>query len=375
MLDALMGRNRNATGPVQKLSWESREVCPYYISYFCPHDLFTNTKADLGPCASIHDDDLRKSYQEAEESSKKQAAADDFLRICQRMLGDLSGKIKRSKERLEMDQIERMAAFGITPQQLEENEEKVTILTEKINGLVDQAEQAGNQGDVEEAQGLLKLCDQLKSERDDLKVAMVGYKMAPGPNGFGPPKEREVCETCGAFLVKDDYQTSINDHLMGKIHVGYARIRASVDSIVEERRQEREVKEKLREERDKVAEEEKAKEREEREKKREEREKERSSKDRDRKRSRSRDRKRRSGSRDVKSRERRRSRSRDRRDHRRDDRRDDRRGDRRDDRRDDRREDRGEKSRDRGEKRRSRSRDRQEKRDSKSKERNHTEEK
>lgn len=352
MLDALMGRNRNATGPVQKLSWESREVCPYYISYFCPHDLFTNTKADLGACPNIHDDDLRKSYHEAEDSSKKQACADDFLRICQRLLGDLSGKIKRSKERLELDQIERMAAFGITPQQQEENEEKVNILTEKINGLVDQAEQAGNQGDVEEAQGLLKLCDQLKAERDDLKNAMIGYKMAPGPDGFGPPKEREVCETCGAFLVKGDSQTSMNDHLMGKLHVGYARIRASVDTIVEERRKEREIKEKLREERNKAAEEEKAKER-------EERGKDRSSKDRDRKRrSRSRDRKKRSRSRDrrrSRSRERRRSRSRDRRDHRRD-----RSRDRRDNRRD--------RSRDR-ERRRSRSRDRKEKRDSKSKDR------
>jgi len=388
MLDALMGRNRNATGPVQKLSWESREVCPYYISYFCPHDLFTNTKADLGSCASIHDDDLRKSYEEAEDSSKKQAAADDFLRICQRMLGDLSGKIKRSKERLEMDQIERMAAFGITPQQLEENEEKVTILTEKINGLVDQAEQAGNQGDVEEAQGLLKLCDQLKLERDDLKAAMTGYKMAPGPDGFGPPKEREVCETCGAFLVKGDSQTSMNDHLMGKLHVGYARIRASVDSIVEERRQEREVKDKLREERNKAAEEEKAQGKEENKGKDL---KDLSSKDRDRKRSRSRDRKKRSRSRDRRrSRERRRSSSRDKRDqrrdhedhrrgdhedhrrgdhedHRRGEHKDHRRGDHKDHRRGDhdhKRDNRRDRSRDR-ERRRSTSRDRKEKRDSK----------
>jgi len=296
MLDALMGRNRNATGPVQQLTWESREVCPYYISHFCPHELFTNTKADLGACPNIHDDDLRQAYQQAPDSHKKQACVDDFLRICQRMLSDVQSKIKRSKERLALDQIERMAAFGITPQQQEEIEEKVQILTDKINGLVDQAEQAGNQGDVEEAQGLLKLCDQLKSERDELK-AQIGSWNLPGPDGFGPPKEREVCETCGCFQIKGDAQTRIDDHLMGKLHMGYARMRASVDTILEERRKEREVKEKLREERRKAEEEEKAK-----------RKEERASKDGDsRRRSRSRDRKRRS-----RSRERRRSRSRDR---------------------------------------------------------------
>lgn len=300
MLDALMGRNRNATGPVQQLTWESREVCPFYISHFCPHDLFTNTKADLGACANIHDDDLRSAYQQAEDSSKKQSCVDDFLRICQRMLSDVQSKIKRSKERLALDQIERMAAFGITPQQQEEIEEKVTILTDKINGLVDQAEQAGNQGDVEEAQGLLKLCDQLKSERDELK-SQIGSWNLPGPDGFGPPKEREVCETCGCFQIKGDAQTRIDDHLMGKLHMGYARMRASVDVILEERRKEREVKEKLREERKKVEEEEKGKEG-------ERVKEERGSKDRDRKRrSRSRDRKRRS-----RSRERRRTRSRER---------------------------------------------------------------
>ena len=60
-----------------------------------------------------------------------------------------------AKERLLLTQMEQAAANGITPQQQEEIEEKIKILTDKINTLVDQAEQAGIQGDVEEAQGLL----------------------------------------------------------------------------------------------------------------------------------------------------------------------------------------------------------------------------
>ena len=148
-----------------------------------------------------------------------------------------------AKERLLLTQMEQAAANGITPQQQEEIEEKIKILTEKINALVDQAEQAGIQGDVEEAQGLLKLCDQLKQERDELKQ-QIGLKGTFGSEGqFGPPKAMEVCETCGAFLIVGDAQQRIDDHPMGKLHVGYARMRATVEQILEERRRLREQKE------------------------------------------------------------------------------------------------------------------------------------
>jgi len=301
MLDELMGRNRNAhpNEKVAEISWEDSSVCRYFLVQFCPHDLFTNTKADLGACPKIHDDELRRAYLEAPDGYKKQSCQDDFLRFSQRMLNDLGNKIKRAKERLLLTQMEQAAANGISPQQQEEIEEKINILTDKINTLVDQAEQAGCQGDVEEAQGLLKLCDQLKTERDELKQ-QIGLKGVLGQDGqFGPPKAMEVCEVCGAFLIVGDAQQRIDDHLMGKLHVGYARLRASVDQLLEERRRVRELKEK---EKDKEIEE-RRKRREEagegvdetivkKEKEVEKRSGERETKSRDRKRSRSRERKR-----------------------------------------------------------------------------------
>jgi hypothetical protein len=59
------------------------------------------------------------------------------------MLNDLGHKIKRSKERLLLTQMEQAAANGVPPDKQEEIEEKINILTDKINVLVDQAEQAG----------------------------------------------------------------------------------------------------------------------------------------------------------------------------------------------------------------------------------------
>lgn len=44
-------------------------------------------------------------------------------------------------------------------------------------------------------------------------------------------KQMEVCETCGAFLIVGDAQSRVDDHLQGKQHVGYARIKAAVDEM------------------------------------------------------------------------------------------------------------------------------------------------
>ena len=72
MLDELMGRNRNFApddASARELKWTDQDVCKYYIVQFCPHDLFTNTKADLGTCGKIHDDALKVTLHSNVNSS------------------------------------------------------------------------------------------------------------------------------------------------------------------------------------------------------------------------------------------------------------------------------------------------------------------
>ena len=102
-------------------------MCRYYLVNFCPHDLFTNTKADLGACADAHDPDIKEAYTQAKPSRKKEDFEDGFLRFSQRLLSDVAMKIKRSKERLLLDQREQLAANGISPAQQEEIEMKVSM--------------------------------------------------------------------------------------------------------------------------------------------------------------------------------------------------------------------------------------------------------
>jgi len=41
----------------------------------------------------------------------------------------------------------------------------------------------------------------------------------------------EVCQVCGAFLIIGDAQQRIDDHLQGKQHVGYARLKNAVEDM------------------------------------------------------------------------------------------------------------------------------------------------
>jgi len=250
MLDALMGRHRNLEpgAEVREPTWEDEGLCRFHLVQFCPHDLFTNTKADLGACKDAHEHEMKELFLRAPASARKDEYVEEFLRFAQRMLSEVGSKIKRSKERLLLDQREQLAATGVSPEQAEEAEMKIEVLTEQVNGLVDQAEEAGNRGEVEEAQGILRLSDELKQEREGLQQSIGLGSGRTGPDGvFGPPKAMEVCEVCGAFLIVGDAQARVDDHLMGKLHVGYARLRASVDQLLEDRARARASKEAERE--------------------------------------------------------------------------------------------------------------------------------
>lgn len=77
----------------------------------------------------------------------------------------------------------------------------------------------GNEGKVEEAQGMMKLCEQLKKERQQLESASNDKQ-----DSSQQAKQMEVCPICGAFLIVGDAESRQKEHLMGKQHMGYAQV-------------------------------------------------------------------------------------------------------------------------------------------------------
>lgn len=154
------------------------------------------------------------------------------------MVNEVDRKIVKGKQRLALSG--KGESSSLTPAQTQKNQDQINLLNERINGLVEEAEHAGNEGNVEQAQGLMKLCDQLKEERDNLKkqnenrffrfvafflyldvyYSIFSHWSATAELAAAQEKQMEVCEVCGAFLIVGDAQQRIDDHLMGKQHVG-----------------------------------------------------------------------------------------------------------------------------------------------------------
>merc|ERR1712106_121473 len=256
LLDELMGRTRNVL-PQERdsfLNWESPEVCRHFMVKFCPHDLFTNTKSDLGLCEKIHDEEIKKEFEKA-NSYRRAQFEDEFVRYAESMLTDVDKRIRKGKQRLALSIKEALASSTTGDGRVDE---QLELLSERITGLVSEAERLGGEGNIEEAQGLLKLCDQLREERDALRrnhENSVWHRAAE--MAASQEKQMEVCEVCGAFLIVGDAQQRIDDHLTGKQHCGFAKLREAIQEIKDRMqanrdaaRQERETqREKEREER------------------------------------------------------------------------------------------------------------------------------
>lgn len=70
----------------------SFQYCKYYMVKFCPHDLFVNTRADLGACPKVHDEEVKVLFDKCEVSYKKAQYVEEFLRFCRHMINDVESK-------------------------------------------------------------------------------------------------------------------------------------------------------------------------------------------------------------------------------------------------------------------------------------------
>lgn len=68
---------------------------------FCPHDLFVNTRADLGACPKVHCEEAKTQYNEASIRSKMQYE-DEFVAFATSLLNDVERRIEKGKQRLEL---------------------------------------------------------------------------------------------------------------------------------------------------------------------------------------------------------------------------------------------------------------------------------
>ncbi|KAF7631132.1 hypothetical protein Mgra_00008626 [Meloidogyne graminicola] len=237
MLNELMGPGRNQdknldlnfrTLTLQIL--QDNNICKFYLAGFCPHEEFSNTKADLGACKYVHDDNLRIAYRKS-ELFEKLGYERQFYNFLVRIQDDMRRKIERNKERLALTQ---------GPQNMDEStkkhlNEKIGRLEKEMAEYVEIAEKAGLKGDLDRSQRYVKRAEEVNQELDAVRKLLdptppeytAGYKDPTAP------KPMRICEVCGSFLIIGDVQQRIDDHMQGKQHLGFARVASTIEELKE----------------------------------------------------------------------------------------------------------------------------------------------
>ncbi|XP_042485242.1 luc7-like protein 3 [Macadamia integrifolia] len=254
LLDELMGAARNLTEDERKnykeICWDDKEVCGFYMVRFCPHDLFVNTRSDLGPCPRIHDQKLKESFEKSpRHDSYVPKFEAELAQFCEKLVLDLDRKVRRGRERLAQE-VEVPPSAPIPS----EKSEQLTVLEEKIKNLLEQVETLGEAGKVDEAEALMRKVEILNVEKTILTQQPQNEKVSM----LTQEKKMALCEICGSFLVANDAAERTQSHVTGKQHIGYGMVRDFIDEHKEAkekaREEERLAKEKEAEERRKLRE-------------------------------------------------------------------------------------------------------------------------
>ncbi|GAA6027064.1 hypothetical protein JCM8097_006082 [Rhodosporidiobolus ruineniae] len=223
LLEQLMGAE--ALGIVQHdISLYDPKLCHPFVAGICPHDLFTNTKMDLGPCAKTHSVKLKNEYEallkKAEEEKDEHQIKVfntfkmNYEQVILGFVGECDRRIAAAHRRLEK-----------TP---EENNRTTALMREvgELEGAYQAAmaevEQLGSQGKVEESMTQLTKAEALKAEKQEKERELQHLTDTAGASGH---QKLRVCDICGAYLSILDSDRRLADHFGGKMHLGYHQLR------------------------------------------------------------------------------------------------------------------------------------------------------
>ncbi|KMU75431.1 small nuclear ribonucleoprotein [Coccidioides immitis RMSCC 3703] len=217
LLEQLMGADQligtGASARNAQLSITDPKVCRSYLVGTCPHDLFTNTKQDLGPCPKVHSEGLKAEYEAASSHEKSKWGFEyDYMRDMQKYIDECNRRIDSAQRRLEK-----------TPDEIRQTNNllrQISDLSKTINtGLEETAILASS--DVYRSQSR-NFTDQTSNTREALK-------------GLKPFDTRPLTSKL-KYATRLDNDRRLADHFFGKMHLGYAKMRETYSTLQKELR-------------------------------------------------------------------------------------------------------------------------------------------
>ncbi|KAF1981970.1 LUC7-domain-containing protein [Aulographum hederae CBS 113979] len=224
MLEALMPANSMGVDAAPTVSITDGTVCHSYLVGSCPHDLFTNTRTDLGPCKHVHSEALKLQYEEASEDQKRKWGFDwDYQRHLAIYVEDCDRKIRIAQQRLEK-----------TPEELERTNQllkDINACNDQITNGLEEVEAFARAGHVNLAvQENFKL-QRFHIQKEEKERELKTLSDTGGPSGH---QKLQVCDTCGAYLSRLDNDRRLADHFCGKMHLGFASMRKDYERLKKE---------------------------------------------------------------------------------------------------------------------------------------------
>ena len=99
LLEQLMGASTTSR---TQLALTDPKVCRSYLVGTCPHDLFTNTRQDIGQCPRVHAEGLKTEYEALPEREKQRLGFEyDYVRDLQKYIDECNRRIDAAQRRLE----------------------------------------------------------------------------------------------------------------------------------------------------------------------------------------------------------------------------------------------------------------------------------
>ncbi|KAF2670586.1 LUC7-domain-containing protein [Microthyrium microscopicum] len=226
LLEQLMGdQYMSGPGPrAPQLSITDPKVCRSYLAGTCPHDLFTNTKQDFGPCTKTHSEALKAEYDAATDEQKRKWGFDfDYLRDMQKYVDECNRRIDTAQRRLEK-----------TPDEIRQTNALLKQISDHTNTIeigLQEIETLSELGAVNQAvQDFFKI-RQAKYTKEDRERELKALSDTSGPSGH---QKLQVCDVCGAYLSRLDNDRRLADHFYGKMHLGYAQMRKTYEALQKE---------------------------------------------------------------------------------------------------------------------------------------------
>ncbi|GJC98755.1 U1 snRNP splicing complex subunit [Colletotrichum higginsianum] len=224
LLEQLMGGSASSRGA--SLSMTDPKVCRSFIVGTCPHDLFTNTKQDLGPCPKQHSEALKAEYEGLSDKEKQKYGFEyDYMRDLQKYIDDCNRRIDSAQRRLEK-----------TPDEIRQTNALLKSISEfgsTIHNGTLEVEILGEMGEVSRAIDEFYRVRQAQQTKVDREKELKALSDTSGPSGH---QKLQVCDVCGAYLSRLDNDRRLADHFYGKMHLGYAQMRKTFDAFPKDMR-------------------------------------------------------------------------------------------------------------------------------------------